>query len=293
MAWVSNSSVAYGSQSPPIIPDGRFSRIRFEVAALPNGHSLLMTLAFLQSHPLKLMVCVPVWHSSLLSSLAITDGSLLGQLCVWPRCSHDSGCVPRGPLLQEVLPPLFATTASCASPSASLPLRSHTRSRVFAAWTTHGWSVDLPDVTLANLSLDASSPTPVAPEVHSPVSSLWTAALPEFTAGRRRAIFRAATSARGRISGLQTFLYVKASSFACHPGRSYRCGTFSTGQPWRLNPSTLWVVTFPYFGYASRLNRATDDRRTCTSLDSQLVGCSVNRPSRPANFLSLSCRIEA
>jgi hypothetical protein len=46
---------------------------------------------------------------------------------------------------------------------------------------------------------------------------------PEFTAGRRRANVRAATSARGRISGLQTFLYVKASSFACHPGRSHRC----------------------------------------------------------------------
>ena len=49
---------------------------------------------------------------------------------------------------------------------------------------------------------------------------------PEFTAGRRLAMFRAATSARGRISGLQTFRYVKASSFACHPGRSHRCGAF-------------------------------------------------------------------
>jgi len=47
---------------------------------------------------------------------------------------------------------------------------------------------------------------------------------PEFTAGRRLATFRAATSARGSISRLQTFLYVKASSFACHPGRSHRCG---------------------------------------------------------------------
>jgi len=34
--WVPNSSMAYDSQSPPIIPDGRISRVRFEVAALPN-----------------------------------------------------------------------------------------------------------------------------------------------------------------------------------------------------------------------------------------------------------------
>ena len=36
---------------------------------------------------------------------------------------------------------------------------------------------------------------------------------------------RATTSARNRISGLQSFLNVQASRFACHPGRSYRCGT--------------------------------------------------------------------
>ena len=36
------------------------------------------------------------------------------------------------------------------------------------------------------------------------------------------AIPRAATSARRFISGLQTFLYVQASKFACHPGRSDR-----------------------------------------------------------------------
>jgi len=140
--------------------------------------------------------------------------------------SYDSGCVPRGPLLRECFPPFLATTASCASPFASPGLRFHTRPVVLAAWTTHGWSRDLPDVTLANLSLDASSPTPAAPKVLAPVSSLWTSAFPELATGRRLATFRAATSARGRISGLQTFLYVKASSFACHPGRSHRCGSF-------------------------------------------------------------------
>jgi hypothetical protein len=75
----------------------------------------------------------------------------------------------------------------------------------------------------ASLSLDASSPTPVALKVLLLVSSPQTSALPKFTVGRRLTLFRTATSARGRISGLQTFLYVKASSFACHPDRSYRC----------------------------------------------------------------------
>lgn len=75
----------------------------------------------------------------------------------------------------------------------------------------------------ANLSPDASSPTPAAPEVLLLVSSLRTSALPKFTVGRRLAMFRTAISVRGRISGLQTFRYVKASSFACHPDRSYRC----------------------------------------------------------------------
>lgn len=159
-------------------------------------------------------------------ALAITVCCAYVQLRVWTARSYDSGCVPRGPLLRECFSPFLAPTASCASPFASPGLRFHTRPVVLAAWTTHGWSRDLPDVTLANLSLDASSPTPVAPKVLVPVSSLWTSAFPELATGRRLATFRAATSARGRISGLQTFLDVKASSFACHPGRSHRCSSF-------------------------------------------------------------------
>lgn len=43
------------------------------------------------------------------------------------------------------------------------------------------------------------------------------------------AITRATTSARNRISGLQSFLNVQASRFACHPGRSYRCSECPQG----------------------------------------------------------------
>ena len=43
--WVARSSIAYVSQSPPMIPDGRFSRIRFEAAAytvrLPTARASL------------------------------------------------------------------------------------------------------------------------------------------------------------------------------------------------------------------------------------------------------------
>jgi len=106
----------------------------------------------------------------------------------------------------------------------------------------------------ANLSLDALSPTPAAPKVLLPVASLWTAAFPGFTAGRRLTWFRAATSARGRITGLQTFRYVKASSFACHPGRSHRGRLFQASPVvrfrMRVSNSTLSIVEW---GHSSSL----------------------------------------
>jgi hypothetical protein len=43
----------------------------------------------------------------------------------------------------------------------------------------------------------------------------------------------------------------------------------STGQPWLLRPSLSRFVTSPCPGYANRLFRATDGKRTLTSQDSQ------------------------
>jgi hypothetical protein len=34
--WVPSPSIAYGSQSPPLIPDGRMSRVRFEATTPPR-----------------------------------------------------------------------------------------------------------------------------------------------------------------------------------------------------------------------------------------------------------------
>ena len=80
---------------------------------------------------------------------------------------------------------------------------------------------------------------------------------------------RSATSERPRLSRRQSFLYVQASKFACHPDRSQRWGLTSPRQPWRLHPSRTYVVTFIRIGYASRPNRAIDDRGTLTPSDSQ------------------------
>ena len=174
-------------------------------------------------------------------------------LCLASR-SYDSGCVPRGPLLQECyLPSLLLRphvpvhlpliTFAFTLGDESLPLRPPTAGQ----WT-------FPALGLANLSLDAPSPTPAAPEVLAPVSSLWTSAFPEKSTGRRLAFTRAAISARRIISGLQTFLDVKASSFACHPGRSHRSGAFLCGPSPRLRKRvSSFALSIAKWGHNSSL----------------------------------------
>ncbi len=83
---------------------------------------------------------------------------------------------------------------------------------------------DLPDVCAATLSLDAWTPTPAVSVVRLPVSSHSASAFPQRLHGRHSANTRTTTSVRTVISGLQSFLYVQASRFAGHPGRSYRYG---------------------------------------------------------------------
>ena len=72
--------------------------------------------------------------------------------------------------------------------------------------------------------------------------------------------FRTATSVRNPLAGLQSFLYVLASSFARHPDRSYRDVVTYIRQPCLLLPSTIRVVTFSHVGYTSRPSRAIDGR---------------------------------
>ena len=153
-----------------------------------------------------------------------------------PKTLH---CVPRGPLLQKHYTSFIATTTSCASPKASHQLR-------FVSLLVSLRSLDhlllvfgtFPTLLRANLSPDAWTHTPAASGVLLPVSSPRASAFPKAVSGRRSANTHATTSARRTISELQSFLYVQASRFACHPGRSHRCH-FLAGRPWRLLPSTV------------------------------------------------------
>ncbi len=122
------------------------------------------------------------------------------------------------------LTPVITITTSCAGPKASHQLRFYTRWSVFAAWAIRCWSEGPSRRFAACLSLDAWTFTPAVSVVHYPF--LPTQLRPSrngYTVGTL-AFTRTTTSVRTVISGLQSFLYVQASRFACHPGRSYRCG---------------------------------------------------------------------
>jgi hypothetical protein len=73
--------------------------------------------------------------------------------------------------------------------------------------------------------------------------------------------FRSTTSERGGLTRLQSFDYLQASEFACHPGRPHRWHRISMpGRPWRLHPSKSRFVASPRIGHTSRPNRAIDGR---------------------------------
>ena len=138
-------------------------------------------------------------------------------------CSQDVALRAQRSFAPEALPSFFALTTSCASPKASHQLR-FVNSLVSLYSLDHPLLVSgtFPTFRLPNPSLDAWTYTPAASGVLLPVSSSRASAFPHAVPGRRSATVRATTSARVPISGLQSFLYVQASSFACHPGRSYR-----------------------------------------------------------------------
>ena len=110
-------------------------------------------------------------------------------------------------------------------------------------------------------------------EVHLPVTSLDDIGLPQQGIGRLSRENPLSDFRAGMISQLQAFRNVLASRFACHPGRSHRCGQ-AAGQPWRFHPSRTCVVTFARFGYASRPNRAIDGWGLSPHKTRSLVGCS-------------------
>jgi hypothetical protein len=127
--------------------------------------------------------------------------------------------------LEGRYPFVIAPTGSCASPKSSTRLHSR-----YSAWSVQVaaspcWKRDLPDVISASLSLDAW--TCISPACESARARFF---LPQHRpsppgtwvglAGKARS----ATSERPSVSRRQSFRDVQASKFACHPGRSYRCG---------------------------------------------------------------------
>src|ERR1039458_1839397 len=104
-----------------------------------------------------------------------------------------------------------------------------------------------------------------------PVSSSVASAFPQEGNGSASAVSREHDFPRGRISGLQIFLYVQASKFARLPDRSYRCFT-AAGQPRLLRPGRTCFVTSARTGYAKRPN----------------TGNSRHKDFRPARFSALS-----
>ena len=155
-----------------------------------------------------------------LASRGITgDGQHSVRLPV-PANSHH---VPGGPWLQKHYTSFIATTTSCASPKASHQLRFYTRWSVFAAWTIRCWSLGPSRRYLPRTFPWMLGPLPrLSQWCHYPF--LPTELRPSrngYTVGSA-ANTRTTTSVRTVISGLQSFLNVQASKFACHPGRSYR-----------------------------------------------------------------------
>jgi hypothetical protein len=199
-----------------MIPDSRISRIRFEAVAytlrLPTGRGQFKSMVDIHSLSLRFT------HS--LASRRVCRFLPTPRSAPVPINSHH---VPRGPLLQKRYLPSLLLRPQVPVPK---PLTNF-------AFTLAGQSLqlgpsaaglqNLPDVTSAIPSLDAWTLTPAASGVLLPVSSPRASAFPETVAGRRSAGTRATTSARTVISELQSFLYVQASRFASHPGRSHRC----------------------------------------------------------------------
>ena len=164
--------------------------------------------------------------------------------------------------LSQHYPALIATTGSCARPTSSHRLRFPSACGSLQVVTSPCWTLALPGVISANLSLRAWTPTPAAPVVHTPVSSHKTSAFPTLGPGRRLAI-----SIQQLPYGLvfeAAVIHSCSGPQICSPPRLLLPQCLYTGQPWLLRPSLSRFVTSPCPGYANRPFRATDGKGTFT-----------------------------
>jgi hypothetical protein len=123
---------------------------------------------------------------------------------------------------QEELPSLHSSYELMRQTKSLPPTSSSLYDRSLQVVASPCWEMALPDVISMNLSLRAWTSTSATPVVHSPVFSHRTSAFPMWRSGRRLAtIVPFSGLSTGFISRLQSFLYVQARRFACHPNRSY------------------------------------------------------------------------
>ena len=255
--------MAYVSRSPPIIPDGQISRVRFETLAffrrpsqvwrgLNAGpctprHSGLPSasppeLSWRYAGFIKPAAIRPSKPPSVLSPFA--------QLRCYLRWGDVSAISSEG-----VTPPSSLLRAHVPLPLGSLLLRH-------LASFEESWQVvrspccprELPDVISENLSLDAGSRTPAVHRVLSPVSSTMSSAFPKGRMGRLPASCpRITTSRRSVFRGCRYSLMFRPPSLLS-PQIVPTAANTAAGQPGILRPGLSCFVASTRTGYANRPN---------------------------------------
>ncbi len=173
-------------QAPPLIPDGRISRVRLAATAFPQK-------PFPPNPKLKHSPAFTPGVSDLISSSTFFVVTLLTDTS--SAVVHEMPAIYREPLcLLEVLPPkgrcpsipstsvtrsssLIRTHAPDQNPPADFGVTLYGRSLQVIA--SPCWKLALPDVISVDLSLDAWIHTPAPSKVPVPITSLGTSAFPE------------------------------------------------------------------------------------------------------------------
>ena len=85
-----------------------------------------------------------------------------------------------------------------------------------------------------------------------------------------------------------TSSFLSVSRRVPHLVESWTYPLYTTEQPWRFLPNNSRFVTSPSPGYASRLNRAIDDRGFSPHKIHSLVGCPLTVAHKPPRGFGVS-----
>jgi hypothetical protein len=203
-------------------------------------------------------VCCQARHSAPLTP--VTRPYLSGRgVLLCPPCTESPFAPSRHYLsrssvnrcLGQHYPALLVTQGSCAGPTPSRRLRFPSACGSLQVAASPRWTLALPDVISANLSLRVWTPTPAAPVVHIPVSSHKTTAFPALGPGRR-----STTPGQPLLPGAYFEAAVIRSCSGpqiCSPSRwLLPQPLFGAGQPGLLRSRLSRFVTSPSREYASR-----------------------------------------